>query len=205
MARRFVEAQHPRHKENGRFREKHGSDATAYAKRISAKIGASRGEGGGDKPARRRPPAKKAPAARVEARPDRKAVKGEHEKAYDKAISEGDHSAAMRAAQAAHPGMSDEQKATTRKHIEQAIERKPGGPGVTTADLARAKKAARANGAETRAEIDANLHKRYKDASVAELRAMIKALAVEHKERKSGSMHNQAVADSLARLIEKQT
>lgn len=203
MARHFVEAQHPRHKENGRFREKHGSDATAYAKRISAKIAASRGESGDGKPARRRPPAKKAPAARVEARPDRKAVKGEHERAYDKAISAGDSAAAMRAIEAANPGMSDGQKATARKRIADAIGSKT--PRRSGGEVGKVQRYYASAGGGTKAEIDKVMHEKLKDYSVAELRAVIKQLAKDHQAKKSGSSANPSIGDSIARLIEKKT
>lgn len=185
---------HPRHKENGRFREKNGSDATAYARRISAKIAASRGGGSSGRDA-------KTPTDRVRQKPA-------HEQAYDKAISAGDSAAAMRAVEAANPEMTDGQKATARKHIAEAIGHKTSGPSSRSSsggELGKAKRAAHANGAQTKAEIDANLHKRYKDATVAELRAIIKALAVEHRDKKPGSMGNPAIGDSLARLIEKKT
>ena len=133
---------HPRHTENGRFREKSGApDLTTYAMRIEAKIAASRGE------------SKSSPA----------------------------------------------KKATPRKSA-------PGkAPSGRPASVAAVKKAYHASGADTKAKTDAALHPKLNGHSVEQLRAIRKKLAAEYENQSPGSLHNPAIADSIARLIEKKT
>lgn len=170
------EKKHPRHKANGRFRDKAGSDATAYAKRISAKIAASRGEKNDDdgptaaekramghlKAGTRMRPGKKAAPAKKAAPRKAAAKKAPAKKAPAKAQS----------------GEFISAKATADR-VEEAKDIVLGMRGAS------------------QSEIDAELHPRLKNVSTGRLRAMIEHLNGEK------ALYNQVVAKAIERLIDK--
>ena len=168
---------HPRHKENGRFRDKAGSDATAYARRISEKIAESRGEKGpAKKAAAKKAPARKAPARKAPAR---------------KAAGDDAPTAAEKRAMAR---LASGKKASARGHDSSTGEGRIS-PKATKDRVEEAKDIVMGMRGSSRDEIDAELHPRLKNVSTARLRAMREVLDNEK------GLYNRVVSQSILREI----
>jgi hypothetical protein len=146
---RWDEKKHPRHKDNGRFREKSGSDATAYARRISEKIAESRGEKSPAKQASaKKAPARKAPAKRA-------------------GRSNADAPTAAEKRAMARLATSKKTESNGGEYIS---------PKATRDRVEEAKDIVLGMRGASRDEIDAELHPRLKNVTTGRLKAMVEHL-----------------------------